>query len=291
MQFAVFVDAGYLLAEGGKLIAGAKIPRSHTEIDIAAFLAVTGDIAAAKAPGIRLLRIYWYDGLVRGGGLTANQQRIAAHDNVKLRLGMVNSRGQQKEVDALIVTDLVDLARNRSITDAILITGDGDIRIGVQIAQSHGVRVHLVGVAPAQENQSPELRAEADTLQQLHQHELAGAITVTTPVIRPSPVSPRPDPASRPPLAATSVQEPQPATAAYADAVETIVQDILAQETDLPALLIAINTQGGNIPAEIDRPALSRLGQLIGRSASYQERAAFRDEVARAVRTSVEEQQ
>jgi hypothetical protein len=30
----------------------------------------------------------------------------------------VNSSGEQKGVDSLIVTDLIDLARNRGITDA-----------------------------------------------------------------------------------------------------------------------------------------------------------------------------
>ena len=56
-------------------------------------------------------------------------------DNVKLRLGQLNSAGQQKGVDSLIVTDLMELARNKAISDAVVVTGDEDIRIAVQIAQ------------------------------------------------------------------------------------------------------------------------------------------------------------
>ena len=73
---------------------------------------------------------------------------------MKLRLGIVNLAGQQKGVDSLIVTDLVELARNHAITDAILLSGDEDLRIGVQIAQSFGVRVHLIRIEPTRGSQS-----------------------------------------------------------------------------------------------------------------------------------------
>ena len=70
---------------------------------------------------------------------------------MKLRLGQLNSEGQQKGVDSLIVTDLIELARNKAISDAVVLTGDEDIRVGVQIAQSLGVRVHLLGIGGAQQ--------------------------------------------------------------------------------------------------------------------------------------------
>jgi hypothetical protein len=40
--------------------------------------------------------------------------------DVKVRLGFVNSVGEQKGVDWLIVTDMIALARNRAISDAAL---------------------------------------------------------------------------------------------------------------------------------------------------------------------------
>lgn len=287
MQFAVFVDAGYLMAEGGKLIAGQKVPRSNVSINIVAFLDLLGTVAASRASGMRLLRVYWYDGMLRGSGLTVAQQNISMQDNVKLRLGMVNSRGEQKEVDALIVTDLVDLARNRSISDAILISGDGDIRIGVQIAQSHGVRVHLVGVEPAKDNQSPELRAEADTLTTLDESHLRQVMEANVAVAQPTSSKPV---SERLPLA--KIAEPaRPITGIdFQTAVTLIATEILASEVDLSGRLAAIDAQSGNVPADIDRPALSRLGQLLGRTATYRERALFRDEIVRAIRNTVEHQ-
>ena len=107
------------------------------------------------------MRIYWYDGLL-GARPSIEQDELARTDNVKVRLGTVTA-GQQKGVDSLIVTDLIELARNHAITDAVLLSGDEDLRIGVQIAQSFGVRVHLVGIEPSRGNQSNLLRQEADT--------------------------------------------------------------------------------------------------------------------------------
>ncbi len=86
-------------------------------------------------------------------GPTAEQQDLADSDDVKLRLGVIAYTGRQKGVDSLIVTDLIELARNHAITDALLLSGDEDVRIGVQIAQTYGVRVHLLGVQPAADNQ------------------------------------------------------------------------------------------------------------------------------------------
>jgi uncharacterized LabA/DUF88 family protein len=64
------------------------------------------------------------------------QLSLAEADNVKPRLGQINDFGQQKGVDSLIVTDLVELSRNGSIGDALLLSGDEDVRIGVEIAQN-----------------------------------------------------------------------------------------------------------------------------------------------------------
>jgi uncharacterized LabA/DUF88 family protein len=83
---------------------------------------------------------------------------LAHLDNVKVRLGFVNSVGEQKGVDSLIVTDMIALARNRAVSDAVLVSGDEDLRVGVQQAQEFGVRVHLVGIKPSGGNQSLFLR-------------------------------------------------------------------------------------------------------------------------------------
>jgi uncharacterized LabA/DUF88 family protein len=164
MRIAVFVDAGYLYAQGSIAVTKAKKPKPREELtlDIQKFLAKIKELTKELAPNKGLLRVYWYDGAL-SGRLNDSQIKLAMTDDIKLRLGRLHEDGQQKGVDSLIVTDLIELARNRSITDALLISGDEDVRVGVEIAQTHGIRVHLLGIHPGSESQSELLRREADT--------------------------------------------------------------------------------------------------------------------------------
>lgn len=162
MRYTVFVDAGYLFAQGSKALAGQSLPRDQVNLDVPAVIRKLRMAADDRAPSASLLRIYWYDGLVRGN-LSPQQQELAFMEDVKLRLGIVTPTGRQKGVDSLIVTDLVELARNGAITDVVMLSGDEDLRIGVQIAQSFGVRVHLIGIQPSRGSQSLTLLQESDT--------------------------------------------------------------------------------------------------------------------------------
>ncbi|TMQ22298.1 MAG: NYN domain-containing protein, partial [Deltaproteobacteria bacterium] len=134
-RVAVFIDAGYLFAQGSILAAGAlgrpgakPLPRSRTKLDEPAALAFFEKVAR-DCTSLPLLRIYWYDGT--NAGPTPVQASLASRHNVKVRLGIVNRSGEQKGVDSLIVTDLISLSRNRAMSDAVLVTGDEDIRVGV----------------------------------------------------------------------------------------------------------------------------------------------------------------
>ena len=130
--------------------------------------------------GLDYLRTYWYDG-ARHGFKTMTQHSIAALPNVKLRLGRINARGQQKGVDALIYRDLMTLAHERAISDAFLLSGDEDLREGVIAAQDRGVRVTLFGVSPGSgnRNQSQELVYEADEVIVLKRADLTGYFVKT----------------------------------------------------------------------------------------------------------------
>lgn len=162
-RVAIFVDAGYLFAQGSAEIWGSKKRRVDISLDAPAVINEIKSIIQKRAAGCSLLRIYWYDGAIGGSRPTTEQALLAHLDDVKLRLGFINSAGQQKGVDSLIVTDLIELARQKSICDAVLISGDEDVRVGVQIAQNFGVRVHLVGIGPSRGSQSRQLLQEADT--------------------------------------------------------------------------------------------------------------------------------
>lgn len=144
-RFAVFVDAGYLFAEGSRSLTGQKERRIDLRLEEAKAIQTLKDIAYKHLPNQELLRIYWYDG-ARGDNMSSDQSTIASLDDVKLRLGAVNQFGKQKGVDSLIVTDLIELARLNSISDAFLLSGDEDVRVGVQIAQNYGVRLHLLRI-------------------------------------------------------------------------------------------------------------------------------------------------
>lgn len=162
-RVAVFVDAGYFFAGGATAISGSVRPRHTLKLNETAAISELRDVASAKSDGGDFLRIYWYDAPPPGGRMGVHHNALAFSDHLKLRLGVLNNAGQQKGVDSLIVTDLIELARNNAITDALLVSGDEDVRIGVQIAQSFGVRVHLLGMEPLRKSLSDLLMQEADT--------------------------------------------------------------------------------------------------------------------------------
>jgi hypothetical protein len=125
---------------------------------------------------------------------TIDQRVIAQMPWVKLRLGNLNARGQQKGVDAQIRADMEALARHRAITDSVLIAGDEDMVPAVEAAQAFGVRVHLWGIEPPYgTNQAERLVWESDTVDVLE-----GAFLRPYFVKNPTAVDPRSDPALGP---------------------------------------------------------------------------------------------
>ena len=159
-RVAAFVDAGYLFAQGSKEISGRQLRRGETSLDHQALIRALKAFAE-KISGLPLLRIYWYDGTSQGP--TPQHNTLADRADMKVRLGVVKSAGQQKGVDSLIVTDMISLARNHAMADCLLLSGDEDLRVGVQQAQGYGVRVHLLGIRPARGSQSLFLLREADS--------------------------------------------------------------------------------------------------------------------------------
>lgn len=168
-RVAVFVDAGYLFAQGSAIVAGSVLHRDDLHLDSDAAIAALS-AHATRVSGLPLLRVYWYD--AAASAPSPQQLALAHRANLKLRLGTLNQQGQQKGVDTLLVTDLLTLARNRAIADAMVLSGDEDLRIGVTHAQELGVRVHLLGVEPAWQTQSASLMQEADTVHELSRAEL-----------------------------------------------------------------------------------------------------------------------
>jgi len=160
-RVAVSIDAGYLFAQGSVALTGMKQGPEYLSLSIPDVLAALQGIATQQTQ-LPLLRVYWYDAM-RLGRPTTEQMALSDSADIKIRLWQVNAAGEQKGVDALIVTDMAELARNRAMADAVLVSGDEDVRVGVLLAQRFGVRVHLIGISPARANQSRSLQQEADT--------------------------------------------------------------------------------------------------------------------------------
>jgi uncharacterized LabA/DUF88 family protein len=270
---AVFVDAGYLFAQGSVALTGAKRNRSELRLNEAAAFAALQTLAHEKSEGARLLRIYWYDAPLHTG-ISAQQSSLGALDRLKLRLGVLNGRGEQKGVDSLIVTDLIELARNRSITDALLLSGDEDVRIGAQIAQSYGVSIHLLGIHPARGSQSPLLRQEADTTTEWD-GTIVGTFLSTIALPTAGPMTPF----LSKQVAIVSNDLSQD------DVVKVIIGEMLKVLTtdELNDLRNFWATRQG-LPPELDRPMLARCRDGLGRDLTQDEKRSARAGFVSAIR-------
>jgi len=256
---AVFVDAGYVFAQGSVLLTGTRQSREFLSLDIRNISIALHDAVASRS-GLALLRIYWYDAM-RVGRPTPEQMALADFADIKIRLGQVNSAGEQKGVDALIVTDLAELARNQAMADAILVSGDEDVRVGVVLAQQFGVRVHLVGIQPARANQSRSLVQEADTTIEWDATIVRSFLTYSPPVT------------------------PTAGAVSTAGGVEAQIEPLVASlsPSDLAALKSQFTTTT-QVPAEHDR-SLLRIGRIhFGQAAlSATERTMLRNAFVRLV--------
>jgi len=160
-RFALFIDAGHLLAEGGSLCCSTK-KRSAIACNFQGLLEELGQLCADYC-GLPMLRAYWYDA-AKDAVPTPEQLLIARLPQTKLRLGRL-SGGKQKGVDSLIVRDLMTLARERAVATAFLLGGDDDLREGLLAAQEMGVAVNVLGVPTTlagTANQAESLVREAD---------------------------------------------------------------------------------------------------------------------------------
>ena len=267
-RVAVFVDAGYLFAQGSFELSGEKQRRTATELEFDKVAPALRRFAE-RASKLPLLRIYWYDGSNRGP--TTAQIAMARLDDVKVRLGSVNASGRQKGVDSLIVADMIALARNGAMAECVLISGNGDLQVGVQQAQEFGVRVHLLGVKPVRGSQSMFLYQEADTTHEWDRLDLSEFMALRGTENRD--VAYHPD-------SSWSDHGRRRLTDRLRSIADSIAEGI--PEAELRWLAKRVSHEGTH-PQELDRRLLTLARQELGRYLSKSEKRHIRDEFQKAL--------
>ena len=279
-RYAIFVDAGYFFAAGAQAAFGSQTPRKQISVKSSSAMLTALNVKASEATGNRpLLRTYWYDAMP-GPRLSLEQTSLAMLPGVKLRLGALNSAGEQKGVDSLIVTDIIELARNGAIADAVLVTGGEDLRIAVQIAQSFGVRVHILAAGDPSKNVSPSLQMEADSVTTLDGEWFLIHLELTpAPSKAPMIVAIQ---ASAAPSKAIGTSGADEITVAAKVIVDGILDGI--QPEHLTLLIQHFITQT-SIPPEYDRRLIAQVSAtLSGRRFSGEETRHIRGQFVRAVK-------
>ena len=285
MRCAVFVDAGYLFAGGTEVLTGTKRQRADVILDIEVVIKQFKETAAA-ASNAQLLRILWYDGMMRGRR-TSQQNDLAKANNVKLRLGTVTDSGQQKGVDSLIVTDLIDLARNQAISDAVIVSGDADIRVGIELAQKFGVRVHLVGISPVGiYNQSLALLEEADTVEEWTKEDVQKFLSMKPTVAALAPTAAVP---GAPAFGGSNIGVADIPPDVFSQVAGDLLQTITQEE--LTVLSEELNSNPRFIPSSYDGRLLAESGNKLSRDLENPEKTKLRNLFREKVRERTEQSQ
>ena len=176
---ALFVDAGYLLADGAMAAHGTR-HREAVAWDYPGLLQLMSNLSRERT-GLPMLRCYWYEATVEGRR-TPEHDVLADIPGLKLRLSRIRP-GRREGVDAQVHRDLMTLARNGAICDAVVVSGDEDLAQVVCDAQDLGIRVTVVHVAAdASWSVSRTLRQESDDLIELGGAHLRPYVTLVTGV-------------------------------------------------------------------------------------------------------------
>src|SRR5215467_11384520 len=139
--------------------------RESVSWDYAGVLQVLKNVAREHT-GLSLLRCYWYEATVEGRR-SDEHDTLADLPGVKLRLGRMRP-GRREGVESEIHRDLTTLARNRAVTDAMVVSADEDLAQVVADVQDLGMRVTLLHIAVDGNGAVPRaLRQECDDIAEI----------------------------------------------------------------------------------------------------------------------------
>jgi hypothetical protein len=157
---ALFVDAGYVLADGAMAVHGTR-QRGSVSWDYAGLVKLLTGLSRDRT-GLPVLRCYWYDAVE--GRRNAEHETLADLPGLKLRLGRIRP-GRREGVQAELHRDLATLARNRAVSDAVIVSAEEDLAEIITEVQDLGMRVVIVHI-PVDGNWtiSGPLREECDDI-------------------------------------------------------------------------------------------------------------------------------
>lgn len=297
-RFAVLVDAGYLLSQSVQILSHQK-SKSRKDIsiqDAQGLITKLVEHAIETLGNQNLLRVYWYDGVA--GRLSSEHEALSLLPDVQFRQGTISKAGQQKGVDSKIMVDLIELSTNQAISDAVLVTGDGDLVVGMEFAQRRGVRVGVLGiedsVSGVSHNQSFEVVCAADRVRRMGKLDIAPFLSYLsdTHASAPRPAhSPQPSPAAKkavvkkapakkqvaspkkPVVASAAVPVPKKDTP-HLDELPGIIKQFIA--TANPAIDKTAVTPSGALGQALDARLLKAATEALGRKPMPSERTALR---------------
>jgi hypothetical protein len=166
---ALFVDAGYVLADGALAVHGTR-HRESVSWNYPALLQFLGAVARDRS-GLPLLRCYWYEATVEGRR-SPEHENLADLPGVKLRLGRMRP-GHREGVEGEVHRDLITLARNGAIRDAVVVSAEEELAQVIAEVQDLGVRVILAHIAvDGKWTISRALRQECDDIVELTEAHL-----------------------------------------------------------------------------------------------------------------------
>src|SRR5215831_14495772 len=158
---AVFVDAGYVLADGAMAVHGTR-QRDSVSWDYAGLVKLLTGLSRDRT-GLPVLRCYWYEATVEGRR-SSEHDALADLPGVKLRLGRMRP-GRREGVEAEMHRDLITLARNHAVSDAVIVSAEEDLAEVVAEVQDFGLRVLIVHItADGTWTVSRPLRQECDDI-------------------------------------------------------------------------------------------------------------------------------
>jgi uncharacterized LabA/DUF88 family protein len=166
---ALFVDAGYVLADGAMAVHGTR-RRESVSWDYPGLLQLLAGLAMERSR-LPLLRCYWYDSTVEGRR-SPDHDALADLPGVKLRLAKMRP-GRREGVEGEIHRDLTTLARNKAVSDAMVVSGEEDLAQVIADVQDMGMRVTLLHIANDGNSEIPRaLRQECDDIVQISASQL-----------------------------------------------------------------------------------------------------------------------